>query len=112
MDLKAYYRKIRDIEADICTAFIVVVSEETNDGGKAGEKNEVRRSLGARMVAEGKARLASDEEAAAYYSDEKQRIIDAEEEAIRSKVQIAFVPEEQVRALKTAVKQRKIRDQE
>ncbi|MFN3324140.1 MAG: hypothetical protein ACK5AZ_11640 [Bryobacteraceae bacterium] len=62
MDTKAYYRKIKEIEDSIEHENVVVVSEATPDGGKAGVRTEVPRKIAARIVVEGRARLASDEE--------------------------------------------------
>jgi hypothetical protein len=58
MDLRAYYQKIRKIEADIPEAVVMIVSRETRDGGRAGIKSEVHRAVAARMIAEGTAELA------------------------------------------------------
>lgn len=112
MDLKAYYQKIRNIEAEIATPCAVIISLETADGGKAGQPKEVSRRLAARLVAEGKARLATQEEAAEYYAAERQLIVEAEQKATQSKLQIALVSEDHIRALKTNVKFRKLRDEE
>ena len=43
MDLRAYYQKIRDTEAEITEAFPMVVSLATADGGKEGVLTEVTR---------------------------------------------------------------------
>jgi hypothetical protein len=62
MDLKLYYQKIREQELSIGEEFPVVISQETADGGKAGNPTEAPRRLAAKMVVEGLARLASVEE--------------------------------------------------
>lgn len=62
MDLRGYYKKIREIEAKIGDVFAVIVSLESPDGGKAGTQTEVTRALAAKMIAEGQARLATPEE--------------------------------------------------
>jgi hypothetical protein len=64
MDLRAYYQKIRKIEAGIAGAYAVVVSRDTPDGGRRGVKSDVPRSLAARLIADGKADLAEDQNAA------------------------------------------------
>jgi hypothetical protein len=64
MDLRAYYQKIRKIEAGITDAFAVVVSRDTPDGGRRGVKSVVPRSLAARLIADEKADLAEDQHAA------------------------------------------------
>jgi hypothetical protein len=63
MDLRAYYRKVRGIEAELREDSVVVVSRETGDGGRAGVKADVPRALGARMIADEKADLATEDEA-------------------------------------------------
>jgi hypothetical protein len=66
MDLRAYYQKIRSIEADIKEESVVIVSRETEDGGRAGVRTEVPRRVAARMVVEEKADLATAEAAAEF----------------------------------------------
>ena len=66
MDLRAYYQKIRKIEADIPEPAAVIVSRATPEGGRVGVKTEVPRGLAARMVAEGRADLATPDEAAEF----------------------------------------------
>ena len=60
MDLKVYYRKIREVEEQIAAPDAVVVSGDTPDGGKAGVKIEVPLRLAAKLIVEGRARPASD----------------------------------------------------
>lgn len=62
MDLRLYYQKLRKIEGEIKDEFPVVISRETTDGGKPGLKTQVARVLAARLIADGKADLASAEE--------------------------------------------------
>jgi hypothetical protein len=57
MDLRAFYQKIREMEAAIREPFVRVVSRSTPDGGKAGIKTDVSRRVAARLVVEGKAEL-------------------------------------------------------
>jgi hypothetical protein len=66
MDLKLYYQKMRKLESEIPEAHAIVVSLETGDGGKAGRMTEVKRETAARLVTEGRAKLASAEEAAEF----------------------------------------------
>ena len=63
MDLRVYFQKIKQLEEIITGAFAVVVSHETPDGGIAGVLTEAPKSVAAQLVVEGKARLASQEEA-------------------------------------------------
>ncbi len=62
MNLKQYFSKIREIEATIATPFLLVSSLETSDGGKPGVVTEVPRDVAAKMIAEGRAVLASKSE--------------------------------------------------
>lgn len=62
MDLRMFYQKMRKLEENIASTHPVVVSVETQDGGKAGVRTEVSREMAAKLIVEGRARLASDEE--------------------------------------------------
>lgn len=68
MDLKAYFHKVREIESTIESDYVVVVSLETPDGGRPGQMTEVTRQVAARMIIDGKARLAASDESRDYYS--------------------------------------------
>jgi hypothetical protein len=61
-----YYRKIRELAANLAEDFVVVVSRATPDGGKEGHVSEVLRDVACKLVVEEKARLASAEEAQAF----------------------------------------------
>ena len=105
MDLRAYYRKLREIEAKLEEDYVVIVSLETPDGGRAGVCNEVQRAVAARMMVEGKARLATREEARAYrelLAEAKRR---AEEAAAASRVQVTVIPEAELKALRSVIQQ-------
>ncbi|MCP5112648.1 MAG: hypothetical protein GY953_17630 [bacterium] len=93
MDLKVYYRKIREVEAAIPDADVVIVSRETPDGGRAGVRSEVARLDAAKLVVEGKARLAPEAEAAEYREQVKQASEKAREQAVINKLQVSIVAE-------------------
>ena len=59
MDLKSYFRKIRQAEQEIAEPHTFVMSLETSDGGRAGLLTEVTREIAARMIVEGRAVLAA-----------------------------------------------------
>lgn len=83
MDLRAYFRKIRNLEEEIAEPYVVVVSRETADGGKPGVKTEVPRGLAARLIVEDQATLASAEETAEFKAEmERRRAEIAEAEAL------------------------------
>ena len=92
MDLKLYYQKIRDTESKIPDVYPLIVSEETDNGGKSGSCAEVTRAVAARMITEGTARLATAAEAKSYREDraEAKRIVDQAAEV--AKVQVTVVP--------------------
>ena len=62
MDIRAYYQKIRETTGSIPADHVVVVSHDTPDGGKGNVRTEVSREAAARLIVEGKARLASETE--------------------------------------------------
>ena len=67
MDLRVYYQKIRKIEAELPEPFVVVVSRETPDGGKAGVQDGGTSTTGGAVDrARSRADLASPEEAAQF----------------------------------------------
>jgi hypothetical protein len=70
MDLRTYYQKMRKIEADIPEENAVIVSVETSDGGTPGRTTEVKRELAARMLVEGRARIATEQEAAEFRGEQ------------------------------------------
>ena len=68
MDLRAYYQKIRKLEADLPGPFVVVVSRETSDGGRAGVLTEAPRGLAAKLIVDERASLASPEQSAEFHA--------------------------------------------
>ena len=91
MDLKQYFRKLREAEAFLSDPYPVVVSLETADGGKPGVPTEVPRHVAARMIVEAQAVLASEEETEAYRSQRiaaKQAVEKAE---LAKRVQVAII---------------------
>lgn len=73
MELRAYYQKIRQIEAEIREESVVVTSLATPDGGRAGVRTEVPRSVAARLIADEKVVLASDEEALEFLAETERK---------------------------------------
>lgn len=104
MDIRAYFQKVRQTEQSISAPWVVVISQETSDGGKAGQANEVSRDVAAQLIVEGRAKLASESEAREYRDDLERLRTAAEQERSAGKVQIALLSEENIRALKTGLK--------
>ncbi|HWR50773.1 MAG TPA: hypothetical protein VN428_06680 [Bryobacteraceae bacterium] len=105
MDLKVFYRKLQDHEAQIAEPEVVVVSNETADGGKPGVHSEVRRRTAARMLTDGTARLATPEEAAAFRERAREARDRAENEAEANKLQIVVTRAAAARNLKVGTEQ-------
>lgn len=71
MDVKSYFRKIRELESSIADRFVVVVSRATVDGGQEGVVSEVPKYVGCQLVVEGRARLATPEEGEQYRTEQR-----------------------------------------
>lgn len=99
MDLRAYYQKIREMEGRLPEP-CVVVSVETADGGKAGVKTEVNRHVAARMVVEGRARIASEEESREFSEQKLEAQRNAEQLAAAARMQVTVMPSSEWRNLR------------
>lgn len=64
MNVAQYYEKVRAVEASLAPGSVWITSEATRDGGIAGRTTEVSRAVAAGMIVQGKARLATPDEAA------------------------------------------------
>jgi len=107
MDLRVFYQKLRKIEQDIADPHVVVVSNETPDGGKAGQRTEVSRASAARLILEGRARLATPEETAEYRTNIEQARQEAEQRSMAQKIQVNVVSESDFRAMRSVTKPEK-----
>jgi hypothetical protein len=104
MDLKVYYQRMRQIEAALGEAHVVVVSQETPDGGRAGVRTEVPRLVAAKLIVEGRARLATAEEASEYREQTAEARRAAEQAATAGRMQLTVISEADLRALKGATR--------
>ena len=91
MDLRQYFKKIRDTESGLTDVFPLVVSLETSDGGKAGIVSEVTREQAAKLIVENCARLANDAEKKAYYDKQASEKKAADRAEIARRVQVTIV---------------------
>jgi len=97
MDLRSYYKKVREVDAELTGEHLVVVSLETPEGGKAGVRTEVPRSVAAKLIAEVRARAATDEETLAFHEAHREaREAHQQEEAAR-RVQVMVIPANELR---------------
>jgi len=107
MDLKLFYQKLRTIEQEIAEPHVVVVTHETPDGGRAGQKVEVSRRNAARLILEGRARLATTEEIAEYRNGVQEAVTVAQQRATSERVHVNLISDADLRALKSAARQEK-----
>ena len=104
MDMRQFYKKLRQFEEGIKSEEVIVVSNETPDGGKAGVKSEVKRSVAARMLAEGRVCLATEEEAQLYHQEKEAAYKHGQEVLNSGKLQLAVLTEPELKAIKNALK--------
>lgn len=107
MDMKKFYSRVREVEAAITGRDAVVVSEATPDGGVPGVMSEAPRAAAARLVAEGRARLATPEESDEYRANVVAEFQRAEEIRRRSKPTFTVLSEGEMETLQSALMSRK-----
>ncbi|MBI3665534.1 MAG: hypothetical protein HY236_04795, partial [Acidobacteria bacterium] len=99
MDLRSYYRKLRETEKKISEEFVVVKSLVTPEGGIAGRLTEVRRELAAKMLVDGLGELAGKEEAEAFRKKAAEEQKEEEQKRASTKIQFTVLTEAELRAL-------------
>jgi hypothetical protein len=104
MDLRAYYRTMREIEASIEAEFPVIKSLATEDGGNAGQLTEVTRAIAARMVNDGIAELAGAEEVQEYRKRAEEARKQEEQRRRAAEIQFTILSEADLRTLQGAVR--------
>lgn len=102
MDLKQYFKKIKDTEESIQDEYPLVVSLETTDGGKAGTVVEVSRREAAKSIVENRAVLANEVQKRMYFEREAARRKSAEKAEMSRRLQIAIISNEEFRDLNSA----------
>jgi len=93
VDLRLYYSKIREVETTLIGPYVVVVSMATPDGGKAGVLTETARHVAAKQIAEGRARLATEEEATGFHADNAGKKREQDEFEALNRVQFVVMPQ-------------------
>lgn len=91
MNLKSYYAKVREVEATLSGEDVLVVSEATPDGGKAGVMTLTAKRVAAQLVVEGRARLATEEERAEWELVEEDRRESARREEMAQRIQVQVI---------------------
>jgi len=94
MDLRAYYRKVREVEAGIAEDHVVVVSLATPEGGKAGVRTETPKAIASKLIAEGRARLATHEEAEEFRTANRLAKEKFDQEEAARRMQVVVLPAE------------------
>ena len=101
MNLKGYYQKLREMERSLVEPFVVIASQETPDGGREGTLTEAPRLIAAKMILEGRARIATDEQVRAFQLGKAEAKRLADQEVALSKVQVTVVPAGDSRAMRS-----------
>src|SRR6266446_3982584 len=96
MNLRTYYQKIRDIEQALVEPFVVLESLEPADGSKGGLLSEVPKPLAAKMIADGRARLAPEQAVIEFHARKVEAKRTADQEMITNKMQMMLVPTAEV----------------
>jgi len=91
VDLKQYFRKMREIENTIAEPFVLIASLETPDGGKAGMLTEVTRFVAAKMIIEGRAVLANEGQKEAFAAQQEALRKAAAKAELAKRVQVAIL---------------------
>jgi hypothetical protein len=98
MEVKTYYRKLRDIEATLPNE-VILISKETAEGGRAGRFTEAPRAVAARLIVEGVAEQATEADAESYRERVRQDHSDETRRRAAASIQVNVITEEQARAL-------------
>lgn len=91
MDLRSYFRKIREVESTIADVHTFVSSLETPDGGRAGQITEVTRDMAAKMIIEGRAVLATKSERDDFLKKQAATRAAAQRADLAQKLQVTIV---------------------
>jgi hypothetical protein len=98
VDVRQYYRKVREAENSILEPYPLMVSLETSDGGRAGIISEVSREAAAKLIVEGRAVPATVEEQVLYREKQAAARERAESADLARRVQVAIISEADLHA--------------
>jgi hypothetical protein len=95
MDLRQYFHKVKTLEASLPEDDQLVVSFENADGASEGRITEVSRRIAAKMIVEGRAVLATEEQKQQFMQKyvAARKAIEATEAARRVQVAIISDPD-------------------
>jgi hypothetical protein len=77
-----------------------MVSLATSEGGREGVRTEAPRSIAARLIAEMRARVATEEEANEFYEDNRAARERHEQEEAASRMQVMVIPAREIKKQK------------
>lgn len=100
MDIRLYFETLAQVKATLPEGTVVIVSEATPEGGKAGVVSEVNRDTAAQLIAERKARKADAGEEKEFHLATERARASAEERRLSERVHVTLVPESDYRAMK------------
>ena len=101
MDMRIYYRKVRENEEGIREEPVVVKSLETPDGGKSGVFTEVSRRNAALLITDLRAQLANEEESRRFRESVKNAKLAWDHAEAARRVQMSLVPSDELETLKS-----------
>lgn len=104
MDLRGYYRKLRDIERNLLDDYVVVQSLATPDGGIAGRLTEVGKEVAARMVADGLAELAGENDVEVFRRELAEQKKREDQKRAATQIQFTVLSESDLRSLQKGSK--------
>jgi hypothetical protein len=96
MDVRQYYRKLREVESGITEPYVRVTSLETSDGGKPGVVSEVTREQAAKLIVEGRVTLSTSNEEKVFFDKRiaEKRAFEKADMARRLQVTVVSAPDE------------------
>jgi hypothetical protein len=97
MDLRSYYKKVRDADETLTGEDVVLVSLETAEGGKAGVPTEAPRAIAARLLAELRSRVATDAEAREFHEAQRAAREAHEQSEAAKRVQVMVIPSQELK---------------
>ncbi|HTT18509.1 MAG TPA: hypothetical protein VMG82_06170 [Candidatus Sulfotelmatobacter sp.] len=92
MNLKSYYQTLRELQQSLTEPYVVLVSCATPDGGKEGLLTEVPKEIAAKMIVDGRARLASEDAVREFQEKKAEAKKTADTEAAANRMQMTLVP--------------------
>lgn len=106
MNLQGYYQRLRDIENSLTGEHVVVVSLATPDGGKAGVRTEVTRTIAAKLIAEGRAAAATAEVAEEFRREARETRARTEQALLSERMQVTVISDAELRQLRDRARQK------